>query len=352
MPWLFMDGREMPEDPNPTWRGYSIGRWEGDTLVVETGGFNDRGWLDMVGHPRSEKLHVTERFRRVDFGHIQFQISIAAMMRKTKHRTEPDRHGFAACTRLAGLLGLLWIFRPAGVAQKALSAEMVDPFIKTIETMKHSVVSLDCLAVNGAETKILERVGGAFLISAGDFLTAAHVVKAMQKSERPCPTAAITLPVGGWRPEASTEGMRWFPFKISDCRIDSTLDIAMCPVSPDLLARKRELHLEVTPVDFDWNNPPDGTQVAFTGFPLRARDPMTFRAHVAAFRTPWPDEPIPELVLDRPTLSGFSGSPVYLSNGKVVAIILKDGKDEAAGVTIVRPVSVFREMLRKKLQKE
>jgi hypothetical protein len=79
---------------------------------------------------------------------------------------------------------------------------------------------------------------------------------------------------------------------------------------------------------------------------------MTFRAHVAAFRTPWPDEAIPELVLDRPTLSGFSGSPVYLANGKVVAIILKDGKDEAAGVTIVRPVSVFREMLREKLQKE
>ena len=79
---------------------------------------------------------------------------------------------------------------------------------------------------------------------------------------------------------------------------------------------------------------------------------MTFRAHVAAFRTPWPDEPIPELVLDRPSLSGFSGSPVYLANGKVVAIILKDGKDEAAGVTIVRQVSVFREMLREDSKKE
>jgi hypothetical protein len=70
-----MDGRELPKDPNPTWRGYSVGRWEGDTLVVETAGFNDVGWLDQVGHPRSEKLHVTEKFRRVDFGHIQFQIS-------------------------------------------------------------------------------------------------------------------------------------------------------------------------------------------------------------------------------------------------------------------------------------
>ena len=86
---IFMDGREMPEDPNPTWRGYSIGRWEGDTLVVETGGFNDRGWLDMVGHPRSEKLHVTERFRRVDFGHIQFQITLEDSETLTKPLTIP-----------------------------------------------------------------------------------------------------------------------------------------------------------------------------------------------------------------------------------------------------------------------
>jgi len=72
---IFVDGRELPKDPNPTWRGYSVGRWEADRLVVETGGFNDSGWLDSVGHPRSEKLHVTERFRRVDFGHIQLQIT-------------------------------------------------------------------------------------------------------------------------------------------------------------------------------------------------------------------------------------------------------------------------------------
>ena len=73
---IFMDGRELPKDPNPTWRGYSVGRWDGDTLVVETAGFNDLGWLDQAGHPRSGKLHMTERFRRVDFGHIQLQIAL------------------------------------------------------------------------------------------------------------------------------------------------------------------------------------------------------------------------------------------------------------------------------------
>jgi hypothetical protein len=72
---IYMDGRKLPEAPIPTWLGYSVGRWEGDTLVVDSVGFNDRTWLDRVGHPHSEKLHVTERFRRVDFGHMQFQIT-------------------------------------------------------------------------------------------------------------------------------------------------------------------------------------------------------------------------------------------------------------------------------------
>jgi hypothetical protein len=72
---IFMDGRELPKDPNPTWMGYSVGHWEGDTLVVKSVGFNDRTWLDRVGHPHSEALRVTERFRRVDFGHMRFQIT-------------------------------------------------------------------------------------------------------------------------------------------------------------------------------------------------------------------------------------------------------------------------------------
>jgi hypothetical protein len=72
---IYVDGRKLPKDPNPTWLGYSVGHWEGDTLVVESAGFNDRTWLDRAGHPHSENLRVTERFRRADFGHMQFQIT-------------------------------------------------------------------------------------------------------------------------------------------------------------------------------------------------------------------------------------------------------------------------------------
>jgi hypothetical protein len=73
---IFMDGRELPKDPNPSWLGYSIGKWEGDTLVVESIGFNGRVWLDQVGHPSTDAMHVTERFRRRDFGHLEIQATI------------------------------------------------------------------------------------------------------------------------------------------------------------------------------------------------------------------------------------------------------------------------------------
>jgi len=73
---VYMDGRPLPTDPNPTWFGYSIGRWEGDTLVVTSAGFNDRAWLDSAGHPQTESLRFTERIRRRDFGHMDFEMTI------------------------------------------------------------------------------------------------------------------------------------------------------------------------------------------------------------------------------------------------------------------------------------
>src|SRR5204862_8368117 len=73
---IHLDGRDLPTDPNPTWLGYSVGRWDGDTLVVTSGGFNDKGWLDSAGHPQTESLRITERLRRRDFGHMDFEMTI------------------------------------------------------------------------------------------------------------------------------------------------------------------------------------------------------------------------------------------------------------------------------------
>ena len=73
---IFLDGRKHPDDPGPTWLGHSIGSWDRDTLVVDTIGFNDTGWIDNAGHPQTERLHVIERYRRPDLGHLELEITI------------------------------------------------------------------------------------------------------------------------------------------------------------------------------------------------------------------------------------------------------------------------------------
>jgi hypothetical protein len=94
---VYTDGRKLPDDPQPSWLGYSVGKWEGDTLVVDTIGFNDRGWLDARGHTHSEALHLTERFHRLDVGNMELQLTIddARMYTrpftiKLKQRLVPD----------------------------------------------------------------------------------------------------------------------------------------------------------------------------------------------------------------------------------------------------------------------
>jgi len=64
------------EAPPPSWMGWSRARWDGDTLVVDTVGINENSWLDDIGHPHSDALHIVERFRRLDFGHMELQVTI------------------------------------------------------------------------------------------------------------------------------------------------------------------------------------------------------------------------------------------------------------------------------------
>jgi hypothetical protein len=74
---IFIDGRSLPDgDPQPWWYGYSAGRWEGDTLVVETGHFRDGGWLDIIGSPLTDAARVIERFRRPTFGRMEIDVTI------------------------------------------------------------------------------------------------------------------------------------------------------------------------------------------------------------------------------------------------------------------------------------
>jgi hypothetical protein len=94
---IFTDGRPLPKDPEPWWYGYSVGKWDGDTLVVESKGFKDLGWLDVEGSPLTESGRIIERMRRVDYGHLVTEVTIGDPKAYTKpwtvtvhHRLLPD----------------------------------------------------------------------------------------------------------------------------------------------------------------------------------------------------------------------------------------------------------------------
>jgi hypothetical protein len=94
---IFTDGRKLPSDPEPTWLGYSVGKWDGDWLVIDTIGFNGKGTLDAMGHLRGESTHLIERLHRRDFGHMDLEITVDDPKTYTKpvtikvsHRLLPD----------------------------------------------------------------------------------------------------------------------------------------------------------------------------------------------------------------------------------------------------------------------
>ena len=97
---IFTDGRPMPVDPQPSWTGYSTGQWEGDTLVVRTMGFRDDLWLDANGSPLSADATITERFRRLNFGTLDVEITVEDLKAYTRSWTVTLRQTLVLDTEL------------------------------------------------------------------------------------------------------------------------------------------------------------------------------------------------------------------------------------------------------------
>ena len=97
---IFMDGRPHPTDPDPTWYGHSVGRFDGDTLVIDTVGFNDKFWFDFAGHPHTERLHTIERYRRPTFGKLTYEVTIDDPGAFTKSFTLYGDHTYESNTEL------------------------------------------------------------------------------------------------------------------------------------------------------------------------------------------------------------------------------------------------------------
>src|SRR5262245_12480853 len=97
---IFMDGRKLEADPDPSWMGYSVGHWEGDTLVVESNGFKDRTWLDHTGHPHTEAFRMTERYRRRNFGSMDIEVTLTDPGAYTRPWTVAVRAALAPDTEM------------------------------------------------------------------------------------------------------------------------------------------------------------------------------------------------------------------------------------------------------------
>jgi hypothetical protein len=106
---IFLDGRSLESAPNPSWMGYSVGRWDDDTLVVESFGFNDRTWLDHDGHPHTEALRMTERYRRPNFGNLDLEVTFSDPAAYARPWTVTVRAELAADTEL-----LEWVCNEQG----------------------------------------------------------------------------------------------------------------------------------------------------------------------------------------------------------------------------------------------
>ncbi len=220
---------------------------------------------------------------------------------------------------------------------------------KTIDVLKQAVVPIVCRATSDGHTALVNKPDtnaplvfgtGFFVRSQGDFITAGHVISDARAfaSLNHC-EPAMYLPVDEWPNREYFGGQS---FGIARCDQDPQLDVALCSLSEDpftdrSIARPRIAELELS-------QQPDGTAIAFSGFPLGNMIPITSKGFVATYRFKG-DQPS-ELVLDKSNWPGASGSPVYLPNGKVVGIILSRGVNDGYGLSYARALAVLRTFLR------
>ena len=243
-----------------------------------------------------------------------------------------DDHRAGRISRAACIL-LGFLFIP--VLGDTAARTTPDQFVSSIDLVKRSVIPILCAQFD-AQGKFSYRFidgTGFFIDEDAHFVTAAHVIADLK--QKTC-IMAIYIPRDGWRRNVMVIDVNWLLFK--DCKVDDSLDLAVCkPVG--------QVPTRIYPLTFDILQPLDGMPVAFTGFPLGFVQPLSSRGNVAAYRKTVDENGARELIIDKGTWPGASGSPVYSPEGKVVGIILARGTDEATGIAVALPASFIIKFL-------
>jgi hypothetical protein len=204
-----------------------------------------------------------------------------------------------------------------------------------------SVAPVECL-LPASHAAIRGVSGTAFFVNAqGYFVTARHVLAGMVALGSSC-TAVVLIPHDGWNDETSPGTREVSPFDATTCVTDDRLDLAACRDSDDVILgafARGFFH----PVTFRTSALPDGTAVAFTGFPQGYAWPLTAEGWLS---TSTPVDSLPALTIDGQSWHGMSGAPVYLGSGEVAGVMLAAETDDQAGLSVARPASVVVEFLR------
>lgn len=217
--------------------------------------------------------------------------------------------------------------------------------IDTIDQIKYATVPIVCgsLDEGGIFNVSIIMGSGFFLNSEGYFLTADHVIGALEKfdkgKEQYCP--AVYMADGGWRKTHSIHQFSIYKFDSDSCLRNREADIAVCktgvnPFLDELLKKKLRFLTFGT-----FSDVKDGTPIAFTGFPLDSLSPLTSKGNIASFF-----EKEQKIVIDKSSWPGASGSPIYLSNGNVVGIMIQRGINDAIGLGYATTAESVMEFLR------
>lgn len=235
-----------------------------------------------------------------------------------------------------------------GVAAASPAAANQDPFVDTIRTLKQSVAPIACMEAADKGVRRPSRIAGTafFTTAEGEFLTAAHVISdiirgALTAAPEGCAAPVVYLPVKEWPSGSNEFNARWYAFDSNRCVLDKAQDLALCVTRNSPSA---DLQRTIGTASFDYAPHPDGTAVAFTGFPLNAIQPMTARGHVAMYSAR------DELIVDQSAWPGVSGCPVYLVDGRVIGMVIQRGTGDGTGRAIVRTSVAIQDFVAKARQ--